>query len=324
MKRVALYARASTADQAQSVPGQLRELLEHAEREGWTIVEEVQDVAEKRHTAERPGIYRLRALCEAGEVEEVWAWAWDRYGEHPIPDLLVMEFEDFGTKLRSLDDGGEGEDSDVVRTLKGVLSRKEQRSRKDRSRRGRTDKTLKGEIFGGFRARYGFRFAKGPNQAGREVNVGYAVDPEKMPNVARIFDILAAGGSIHAVQREFEQARIPNPSGNPQWSRTTIRNIVLDDVYRPHTPDGVAAMVPPEIAATLDPNKVYGVSWSGRKRSKFKNHSSKKRVVYETPPEEWKAVPVDLTGSGLDRATVEAARDTIKDNKSPSKVGERA
>lgn len=231
--------------------------------------------------------------------------------------MLVMEFEDFGTKLRSLDDGGEGEDSDILRTLKGVLSRKEQRGRKDRSRRGRTDKTLKGEIFGGF------RFVKGPNQAGRDVNVGYVVDPKKMPNVARVFDVVAAGGNLRAVQREFEQAGIPNPSGKPTWSRRTIRNMVLDDVYRPHTHDEISGMVPPGVADTLDPEKVYGISWAGRKKSKFKNHRSKQRVVYETPPEEWTAVPIDLTGSGLDRATADKAREKITDNKSPAKVGDR-
>jgi DNA invertase Pin-like site-specific DNA recombinase len=324
MTRVALYARASTADQDQSVPGQLRELREHAEREGWTVVEEVQDVAEKRHTAERPGIRRLRELGEAEEIDEVWAWAWDRYGEFPVPETLVIEFEDFGTALRSLDDGGESVDSFEIRAIKSMFSRKEQRSRKDRSRRGRTDKTLKGEIFGGGRPRYGFRYRSGPNQAGRMVNVGYEPNPETMPNVARVFEMLASGGSLRAVQREFEQAGIPNPSGEPEWSRRTIRNIVLDDVYRPHTFEEIEQLVTPGIAATLDPSKPYGVSWSGRKRSKFKDHKSKKRVVYETPREEWKALPIDLTGSGLDRATVDRARDAIKDNKSPSKVGDRS
>ncbi len=323
MKTVVLYARASTNEQAQSIPGQLRELREHAERQGLRIVAEVTDQGEKRHTSERPGIQRLRELCEAGDVAEVWAWAWDRYGEHPIPDLLVMEFEDFGTKLRSLDDGGEGEDSDVLRTLKGVLSRKEQRSRRERSRRGRTDKTLKGEIFGGFRARYGFRFVKGPNQTGREVNVGYAVDPEKVRNVVRVFELVASGVGLKGVRREFEQAGIPNASGGPRWSTTTIRGIVQDDVYRPHTRDEIAATVPPEVAKTLDPGKLYGISWSGRKKSKFKNHRSKQRVVYEAPPEEWTAIPVDLTGSGLDRVTVDRAREAIRDNKSPAKVGDR-
>jgi hypothetical protein len=266
----------------------------------------------------------LRELGEAGEIHEVWAWAWDRYGEFPVPETLVIEFEDSGTALRSLDDGGESADSFEIHAIKSMFSRKEQRSRKDRSRRGRTDKTLKSEIFGGFRARYGFRFVKGPNQAGHEVNVGYEPDPEKMANVARIFDLVASGVGLKGVRREFEHAGIPNASCGPRWRTTTIRDIVMDDVYRPHAFEEIEQPVTRETAATLDQRKRYGVSWSGRKRSKFKDHRSKKRVVYDTPREEWKALPIDLTGSGLDRATVDRARDTIKDNKPASKVGDRS
>lgn len=71
MKTVVLYARASTNEQAQSIPGQLRELREHAEKEGLRIVDEVTDQGEKRHTSERPGIWRLREICETGDVAEV-------------------------------------------------------------------------------------------------------------------------------------------------------------------------------------------------------------------------------------------------------------
>jgi len=98
---------------------------------------------------------------------------------------------------------------------------------------------------------------------------------------------------------------------------------VRDDVYRSHGFEEIEAMVPPGVADTLDPEGVYGVSWSGRKRSKFASSRSKKRIVYETPREEWTAVPVPLDGSGLERAIVDRARARIKDNRSPAKVGDR-
>jgi site-specific DNA recombinase len=73
----------------------------------------------------------------------------------------------------------------------------------------------------------------------------------------------------------------------------------------------------------LESDHVYGVNWSGRKRSQFKSSRGKDRVVHYTPREEQVPVPVDLTGSGLDRGTIERARQAIKDNKQPSKVGGR-
>ncbi|HEV2092564.1 MAG TPA: recombinase zinc beta ribbon domain-containing protein, partial [Rubrobacter sp.] len=256
-------------------------------------------------------------------IEEVWAWEWSRYGQFPIPEVLAVELRDFGVEMRSLDDNGGGEDGEDMQVIKSLFSRREQRDRVRRANRGRKQKSERGELFGGFRPRYGFRFVKGKNQRGVTVNVGYEPNPETMPNVARIFGIIAAGGSIHAVQRQFEQAAIPNPSGKPQWSRTTIRNIVNDDCYRPHAVEDLRSLgIPADLLDGLDPSKPYGVHWAGRKRSKFKGRS-KKREVYEAPREEWTGVPVALDGSGLDRDNVDRARNRIKDNKSPSKVGDR-
>lgn len=323
MTRVALYARASTGEQVHSAPGQFRELRDHAKAEGLEIVAEVADEGEKRHTLERPGIEELRHYAASGEIEEVWAWSWDRYGEFPMPDVLTIEMQDYGVSLRSLDDGGGGEASFEMNVIKSLFSRREQRERVKRSRRGRTDKAQRGEVFGGHRPRYGFSYVTGVNQRGRETNVGYQVEPEQMANVVSIFEGIAAGESIKAQTRRFEDAGIPNPSGGPRWSETTIKNTVNDDLFRPHTAGEVKAMVSAGVAAELEPGREYGIHWSGRKRSKFKSHNSKKRVVYETPPEEWTAVPVDLTGSGLDRATVDRARARIAQNQSSAKVGDR-
>lgn len=326
--RVALYARASTDKQEYSVPGQFQDLRANATALGLEVVEEVPDVGEKRHDLTRPGLDRLRDLAESGAIDQVWAWAWDRYGSSPVPEVLAYDLGEFGVELRSLDDNGGGEDDRLVQGIKSLLSGKEQRDRVRRANRGRENKTLRGEVFGGFRARYGFRFVTGTNQTGRPVNVGYEVDAEQIPHVRRIFTMVAHGESLHAVSREFEQAGIPNPGFKPEkgeppkWSRATLKSIVQDDVYRPHGFEEMAAVVPPGVADTLDSEGVYGVSWSGKKRSKFKGRS-KKRIVYETPREQWTGIPVDLTGSGLDRGVVDRARARVKGNRSPSKAGDR-
>ncbi len=323
MTRVALYARASTGKQEHSVPGQLNDLRADAVSHGRQIIEEVTDTNEKRHDAERPGLNRLRDLAESGAIDEVWAWAWDRYGMFPVPEVLAVELRDHGVELRSMDDNGGGEDGEDMQVIRSLFSRREQRDRVRKANRGRRQKSERGQLYGGFRARYGFRFVQGTNGAGRSVNVGYEPNPATVPNVVRIFEILAAGGSIHAVQREFEQGRIPNPSGKPEWSRTTIRNIVGDDSYRPHAVAELRELgISADVLDGLAPDGLYGVHWAGRKRSRFKGRG-KKREVYEAPREEWIGVPISLDGSGLDRATVDRARDAIRENKSPSKVGDR-
>ncbi len=320
---VALYARVSTDEQALSLDGQLRELRDQAHAMGLEVVAEVLDKGEKRRDIERPGIEEIMGLAEAGKIGTVLAWAWDRFGEFPVPEMLALDLEGFGVSLRSLDDGGGGEDSYELRAIKSLFSRREGRDRVRRSTRGRTDKALRGELFGGFRSRFGFAFVTAPNGKGREVNVGCRVDPDQMATVRRVFEMVADGASLHLVSRTFEEEGLPNPSGGPRWSRTTLRHIVLDDVFRPHDFEEVRALVPPNVAAGLDPARSYGISWSGRKRSRFASSRGKKRVVYETDRSEWTAVPVDLTGSGLDRATVDRARERVASNRAPSKAGDR-
>jgi len=134
---VALYARASTDAQQHSNSGQLKELREHAAREGLEVVAEISDTNQKRHDLTRPGLDRLRDLAEAGSIKEVWSWSWDRYGSFPVPEVLAVELRDFDVSLRSLDDAGGGEDSDDMQVIKSLFSRREQRDRVRRAGRGR-------------------------------------------------------------------------------------------------------------------------------------------------------------------------------------------
>jgi DNA invertase Pin-like site-specific DNA recombinase len=128
-----------------------------------------------------------------------------------MPEVLAVELRDFGVELRSLDDGGGGEDGEDMQVIKSLFARREQRDRVRRSNRGRRDKTLRGEVFGGFRARYGLRFVKGRNKNGQEVSVGYEVDLERMAIVRRVFEYIADGGSLKGLRRELEQEGVPNP-----------------------------------------------------------------------------------------------------------------
>jgi site-specific DNA recombinase len=229
--RVALYARASTDEQAYSTAGQIKELRQYAAKNGLEVVEPpIEDKGEKRHTLDRPGIDQLRELCENGEVSEVWAWEWSRYGEFPMPETLTVELEDFGVRLRSLDDGGGGESGYEMNVIKSLFSRREQRDRVRRVKRGKTDKALRGEIDVGGRPKYGFEFVRD----GKGKAVGYAVSQQKMRNVRRIFDMVADGSSLYSVCKTLEGDRIASSAGKPRWSAKAIRDIIGDDAYKPH------------------------------------------------------------------------------------------
>src|SRR5215218_8763628 len=110
-KMAILYARVSTDEQARSgysLSQQLEALRTYAAREGYEILEEVQDPGQSGATLERPGMDRVRDLVVAGGVSVVLAQDRDRFSREPAYTyLLRREFEEHGTKLRALNDRGD-------------------------------------------------------------------------------------------------------------------------------------------------------------------------------------------------------------------------
>jgi hypothetical protein len=149
--------------------------------------------------------------------------------------------------------------------------------------------------------------------------------------VRRIFRMIGVEGiSQNAVHAALEQEGIPAPGGGKHWERRFFRACVLEDVYKPHSFEEIKALVAPEVAARLDPDKCYGVWWFNRQRVHAQQVSEatqsgrryRRRVQSATKPrEEWIAVPIP--DAGIPCEVVEAARAVIRNNRAPSKAGHR-
>ena len=110
-----------------------------------------------------------------------------------------------------------------------------------------------------------------------------------------------------------------------------VRDIISNDVYRPHTFEEVEALITPEVAARLDPQQNYGLwTWGTNRhvRTQVSEVGPDGQRIYRKrhkriarPKEEWLYVPVP--DSGVPRAWVDAARETIKDNRKSSNAGRR-
>ena len=101
--RTALYARVSTSDKGQDPEMQLRELREHCERRGWTIVGEYIDVGVSGSKDSRPELNRLMADAHRRKLDAVLVWKLDRFGrslKHLVNSLA--EFESLGIAFISL------------------------------------------------------------------------------------------------------------------------------------------------------------------------------------------------------------------------------
>ncbi len=136
---------------------------------------------------------------------------------------------------------------------------------------------------------------------------------------------------ITSVRRALEERGVPAPGGGRRWFRSTIRKLIQNDCYRPHTHQELARLVSPEVAARLDPDSRYGVNWWGRRKVAQKQVAEngsdgirRYRKSYKTvhrPREEWIAIPVP--DSGIPPEVVERARAVLADNPKPSAAGGR-
>ena len=113
---------------------------------------EVADPGESGAYLERPGLDRVRDLVEgtSGGVAVVWAHDADRITREPIHRaFLDDEFERFGTRLVALDDWGDNtHEGELLKYLKGWVSKGERLKIAERSRRGLLKKAKDGKVAG--------------------------------------------------------------------------------------------------------------------------------------------------------------------------------
>src|ERR687890_1201877 len=148
-KRAILYARVSTDEQARSgysLAQQLEALREYATREGYEVLEEVQDAGQSGASLERPGMDRVRDLVAAGGVSVVLAQDRDRFAREPAYHyLLKREFEVHGTKVRALNDRGDDTpEGDLTDGILDQLAKFERAKLAERTRRGTLKKAREG------------------------------------------------------------------------------------------------------------------------------------------------------------------------------------
>ena len=333
-KRAVLYARVSTQEQAAkgySLAQQLEALRSYAAQERYEITEEITDPGQSGASLERPGLDKVRDLVAAGGVSVVLAQDRDRFAREPAYHyLLRREFEEYGTKIRALNDrGDDSPEGQLTDDVLDVMAKFERAKTAERTRRGKLKKLREGKILANGHADYGFRY-----NASRD---GYIVDEETMPVVRRIFRMVGLEGtSITGVARMLNREGV-EPPGKPwnrsgRWVTSTIRNCIIgDDVYKPHTYDEIKELVAPEVAAPLDSNHRYGVWWYNRTKATASQVSLngangkeyKRRVKYTPRPQaEWIAVPAP--DAGVPREWVDAARAAIKGNHKHSNAGRRS
>lgn len=326
------YSRVSTAEQAQrgfSVRQQADRLRSWAAEHGCEMVEVVEEAGVSGTVAllERPGFSRLFDLVAGGGASVVVAQDADRISREPWHfGYLKAKLEEYGATLRTLDDEADDTpESEFFRDIRRGMAKMERSVTARRTRRGREQRAREGKVVGAGSPPLGYRF-----NADR---TGLIVDEDAhgMPLVRRIFRLMAEEGyGIATVKKALERDGVPSPRGGRYWNNPVIKDLVLNDVYRPHAFGELEAMagrgqLSREVLGRLDPSLSYGVWWYGRdatrRTGKLTKSGGPARRFGRRPEEELIAVPVPV--AGVPRERVEAARAYVTGNTRPANAGRR-
>lgn len=323
MKAV-LFARVSTEDQATdqktSLDEQERTMRRYADTEGYEVVEVIREAVSGRKQI-TDGILRVQDLAEDGKIDVVLVHKWNRLAR------TVRRFEDFlfmmklaGVEIISLD--GQSNKTSAGRLMNRMMAVFSEYQRDDlveTMQQGKRGQARRGNVVPGRYAPYGFYYDKEKRT--------YAVDEERIAFVRRIFRLVAGGASLGSLQREFTAQGVPTTAAGSSWHRSSFRDIVLNDIYRPHSAQELQQLVEAgnlsaNVLGRLDTDKAYGISCYNQNR--VEPTDDDRHITTGRPQEEWIAVPVDITDVRLEAEQVAKARSNIRDNVRPSSAGRRS
>lgn len=211
-----------------------------------------------------------------GGVDLVLAQDRDRIAREPaFHYLLETEFKKYDTKLSALNGwGGDTPEGQLLRGIQDQIAKYERLIIAERTRRGKLRRAKEGKIVPTGSVPLGYRY----------VGDTYEVDEPSMRTVRHIFELAAAGNSLHKIRRTLNSEGVPTPRGHKFWSPNTLSRILRLDTYLPRDYEETRELVDTsKLARVLEPGKTYGISW-------------------------YSHIAIPVEDAGIPRETVEAAR----------------
>jgi len=219
MIRVALYARYSSDNQRDaSIGDQLRICREHAERQGWTVVDTYSDRAVSGASLMRSGIQELMQDARRRRFDIVLAEALDRISrdqENVAAVYKRLRFADVAIATIA-----EGDITELHVGLKGTMNALFLKDLAAKTHRGLRGRVEAGKAGGGLC--YGYRVVKRLDASGEPVHGEREIDEQQAAIIRRVFREFASGKSPRAMARDFNAEKVPCPAG-AAWTDSTIR-----------------------------------------------------------------------------------------------------
>ena len=218
MNKAVIYARYSSDNQRDaSIEDQIRVCREHAEKQGWQVVNTYCDHAVSGASLLRPGIQALLSDAPAGRFDIILSEAMDRLSRDQEDIAGIFKRMKFaGVRIMTL---SEGEVSNLHVGLKGTMNALFLQDLADKTRRGLRGRVEKGKSGGG--NSYGYDVVKKLDAQGNAVTGERKISRAEAKVVRRIFKEFAAGKAPRAIAIQLNKEDIPGPAGKA-WGPSTI------------------------------------------------------------------------------------------------------
>ena len=218
INRVALYARYSSDLQRDaSIEDQLRICREHADKQGWKVVDSYADRATSGASLLRPGLQAQIADASRGMFDVVLAEVMDR---------LSRDQEDIAGLFKRLNFAGvrivtlsEGDVSEMHIGLKGTMNALFLKDLAQKTHRGLRGRVEAGKSGGG--NSYGYKVIRTFGSDGMPVAGDRQIEPAEAEVVRRIYRDFANGKSPRTIAHALNKEGIAGPRGEG-WGQSTI------------------------------------------------------------------------------------------------------
>jgi site-specific DNA recombinase len=228
-KRCVIYTRVSSELQQEhgtSLGTQLDACKQYAAQNGYEVVAHADEGVGDSMTQERLALQRALDLVRTGQANVFLCTDLDRLSRDVADQWdIKRQVERAGGELKILQLPAQDTESYLILfAMQGVVSTIEKRAIIRRTTIGKQAAARQGKVLGGWMQPYGYRFVKG--EARWE-----AVEDELLW-VRRMYEwCVDENCTLGEIARRLNAAGVPTKRGLRVWSFTTIRDILLNDLY---------------------------------------------------------------------------------------------
>lgn len=234
-KRVAIYCRVSTVEQAQegySIDSQYQNIKEYCEREGHEIYKLYEDRGiSGKNIINRPGIKQLLEDAKDNKFDLVLSWKLNRVSRKLLDILNIVEFLNKNNiAFRSLTESFETETpaGKLQLNIMGAIGEFERETIAENVKMGLLARAREGRWNGG--VVLGYDIVELPNEGKKRKNTKLEINEREANAVRRIFELYSQGYGYKAVVNRVNKEGYKTKRNN-EFAVATVKEILKNPVY---------------------------------------------------------------------------------------------